>query len=72
MLTGPEQMPKFNQLPVQTKNDIIKYVQDVTRKGVNAGGQPIGKIGPVPEGLVAWSVGIGACIVFTLWIGARR
>ncbi|MDX6222194.1 MAG: ubiquinol-cytochrome c reductase cytochrome c subunit [Frankiales bacterium] len=72
MLTGPEQMPKFSQLPAQTKVDIIRFVQDVTRQGVNAGGQPIGKLGPVPEGLAAWTIGIGACIALTLWIGARR
>ncbi len=72
MLTGPEQMPKFNQLTAQTKHDIIRYVQDITRNPVDAGGHPIGKIGPVPEGVVAWTVGIGACVVFTLWIGARR
>jgi ubiquinol-cytochrome c reductase cytochrome c subunit len=72
MLTGPEQMPKFTQLSSQERLDITKYVQDITRKGVNAGGHPIGKIGPVPEGLVAWTLGIGVCVVFTLWIGARR
>jgi ubiquinol-cytochrome c reductase cytochrome c subunit len=72
MLTGPEQMPKFSQLPATTKFAIVNYVQNITHKGVDAGGHPIGKIGPVPEGLVAWTVGIGACVVFTLWIGARR
>jgi ubiquinol-cytochrome c reductase cytochrome c subunit len=72
MLTGPEQMPKFSQLSVQTKQDIIKYVQDITHNGVDAGGHPIGKLGPVPEGLAAWTIGIGACIALTLWIGARR
>ena len=40
--------------------------------GVDAGGHPIGKLGPVPEGLVAWTLGIGVCVVLTLWIGARR
>ena len=72
MLTGPEQMPKFNQLSVSERLDITKYIDSVTRNGVNAGGHPIGKIGPVPEGLVAWTLGIGVCVVFTLWIGARR
>lgn len=72
MITGPEQMPKFNQLPESERTAITKYVQSITHEGVNAGGAPIGKIGPVPEGLVAWTIGIGACVVFTLWIGARR
>ena len=72
MLTGPEQMPKFTQLSRSEKLDISSYVQSITTNGVNAGGHPIGKIGPVPEGLVAWTLGIGVCVVFTLWIGARR
>jgi ubiquinol-cytochrome c reductase cytochrome c subunit len=72
MQTGPEQMPNFNQLPVQTKQDIIRYVEDISRKGIDAGGHPIGKLGPVPEGLVAWTIGIGSLVVLTLWIGARR
>lgn len=72
MITGPEQMPKFTQLSVPERLAITRYVQDVSRNGVDAGGHPIGKLGPVPEGLVAWTLGIGACVVFTLWIGARR
>jgi ubiquinol-cytochrome c reductase cytochrome c subunit len=72
MLTGPEEMPKFTQLPMSEKLAIWNYAQSVTKHGVDAGGAPIGKLGPVPEGLVAWSVGIGACVVLTLWIGARR
>jgi ubiquinol-cytochrome c reductase cytochrome c subunit len=57
---------------VSERLSITKYVQSITRDGVDAGGHPIGKIGPVPEGLVAWTLGIGVCVVFTLWIGARR
>jgi ubiquinol-cytochrome c reductase cytochrome c subunit len=72
MLTGPEQMPKFDQLSVNERLAITAYVESITKHGIDAGGHPIGKIGPVPEGLVAWTVGIGACVVFTLWIGARR
>ena len=72
MLTGPEQMPRFNQMPTSTKLAITRYVTSVTRNGVDAGGAAIGKVGPVPEGLVAWTIGIGACVVLTLWIGSRR
>ena len=35
------------------------------------GGQRIGHLGPIPEGLVAWLVGIGGLIGVTLWIGAK-
>ncbi len=72
MHTGPEQMPKFNELPINQQLAITAYVESITKNGLDAGGHPIGKIGPVPEGLVAWTIGIGACVVFTLWIGARR
>ena len=62
----------FGNNPLNQQIAITAYVESITKEGIDAGGHPIGKIGPVPEGLVAWTVGIGACVVFTLWIGARR
>ena len=71
MLTGPEQMPKFNQLPTSTKFAIVNYVRNITHKGVDAGGHPIGKIGPVPEGLVAWLAALAALLLIARVIGER-
>lgn len=73
MLTGPEQMPIFpdSQLTPSQKLSIIHYLVDVNHEGYNEGGHPIGRVGPISEGLVAILVGVGACIALTLWIGTR-
>jgi ubiquinol-cytochrome c reductase cytochrome c subunit len=74
MLSGPQNMPKFSdrQLAPQEKEDIIAYVKSVTNGNNNPGGNPLGGIGPVSEGLVAFIVGIAALIGFTLWLGAKQ
>jgi ubiquinol-cytochrome c reductase cytochrome c subunit len=73
MLTGPQNMPKFSdrQLAPEEKEDIIAYVKSVTNGNNNPGGNPLGGIGPVSEGLVAFVVGIAAMIGFALWLGAK-
>jgi ubiquinol-cytochrome c reductase cytochrome c subunit len=74
MLTGPENMPKFGdrQLTPQEKKDIIAYVKSVTSGRTNFGGNPLGGFGPVPEGLIAFVVGMAALVGVTLWIGAKN
>jgi ubiquinol-cytochrome c reductase cytochrome c subunit len=73
MQSGPENMPRFsdNQLTVDEKKAITRYVRYITHEAKDPGGAPLGRYGPVPEGLVAFLVGIGLLIVITLWIGAR-
>jgi ubiquinol-cytochrome c reductase cytochrome c subunit len=73
MLTGPQNMPKFSdrQLSPEEKEDIIAYVMSVTNGNNNPGGNPLGGIGPVSEGLVAFIVGIAAMIGFAMWLGAK-
>jgi ubiquinol-cytochrome c reductase cytochrome c subunit len=73
MLTGPQNMPKFSdrQLAPEEKEDIIAYVKSVTNGNNNPGGNPLGGIGPVSEGLVAFIVGIAALIGFAMWLGAK-
>jgi ubiquinol-cytochrome c reductase cytochrome c subunit len=72
MRTGPESMPVFSpgQLNDHQVNSIAKYVEFLKTPN-DPGGQHIGHYGPVPEGLVAWLVGIGGLVVATLWIGSR-
>jgi ubiquinol-cytochrome c reductase cytochrome c subunit len=72
MLSGPEQMPVFGdgQLTPQDKLDIIAFVKK-THAQADPGGFGLGRLGPVPEGLVAWLVGTGLLVLATLWIGAR-
>lgn len=73
MLSGPGNMPKFadSQLSPDEKKDIIAYVKSVTNGKNNPGGNPLGGYGPVPEGFIAWVVGLAAIIAITLWIGAK-
>ncbi len=72
MLTGPQSMPVFgdNQLTPQEKQDIIAYVESLKHER-DPGGLAIGRIGPVPEGLVVWLLGIGLVLIATLWIGVK-
>jgi quinol---cytochrome-c reductase cytochrome c subunit len=72
MRTGPESMPVFSpgQLDDHQVNSIAKYVEFLKSPN-DPGGHGIGHYGPVPEGLVAWLVGIGGLVVATLWIGSR-
>jgi ubiquinol-cytochrome c reductase cytochrome c subunit len=73
ILTGPEQMPIFpdTQLTPPQKQAIIKYLVDVNHQGYDEGGHPLGRVGPITEGLVGILVGVGGCVAFTLWIGTR-
>lgn len=70
--TGPESMPVFGpgQFDSHQLNSIVKYVNYI-RHPSDPGGAAIGHIGPVPEGLVIWLVGVGGLLIAALWIGAR-
>jgi ubiquinol-cytochrome c reductase cytochrome c subunit len=72
MLSGPQNMPVFsdNQLTTDQKQAITNYVQTLKTEG-DPGGSGIGRLGPVPEGLVIWILGIGAIMLMILWIGAK-
>lgn len=76
MLTGPENMPTFadTQLSPDEKRDIIGYIKAVgaANPAKNPGGNGLGGFGPVPEGLVAFVVGLAALIGISLWIGSRQ
>ena len=69
---GPYVMPRFSQQTISDADldSIIAYVR-YARAPDNRGGLGIGRLGPVPEGLVTWLVAavalIGVCVV----IGTR-
>jgi len=72
MVTGPQNMPVFNDLTLTTeeKRDIISavmYMQD----SEPVGGFTLGSLGPVSEGLFIWIFGIGSLIGITVWITAK-
>jgi ubiquinol-cytochrome c reductase cytochrome c subunit len=72
MLTGPQQMPVFSDavLLPEDKRAIIAYVTQLQQQD-NPGGFPLGRVGPVSEGLWGWLVGIGLLVVAAVWIGAK-
>jgi ubiquinol-cytochrome c reductase cytochrome c subunit len=72
MLSGPENMPVFNdnQLTPTQKHEIISYIQTL-KASRDPGGSGLDRVGPVTEGLVIWVVGIGAMMLVILWIGAK-
>jgi ubiquinol-cytochrome c reductase cytochrome c subunit len=52
---GPYVMPKFSKRQISDTelDSIIKYVL-YTRDPRDEGGWPLGRLGPIPEGIVAW------------------
>jgi len=72
MLTGPQSMPVFNNsnLSPQDKKDIISFLQNVKTES-SPGGWSMGNLGPVTEGLFAWTIGIGMLIFIAVWLGKK-
>ena len=70
--SGPGQMPVFGPSTIDRRElrDLTSYVRYL-RNPDDAGGLPIGRVGPVPEGFVAWSVGIVLLLACVFWIGTR-
>ncbi len=70
--SGPGEMPVFDPalLDQAELNDVTRYVQYL-RDPDDRGGLPIGRVGPVPEGLVALTLGVGSLIAAVVWIGTR-
>jgi ubiquinol-cytochrome c reductase cytochrome c subunit len=66
-------MPVFGSdtLSPAQANDIARYVQYLHHP-TNAGGLSLGRVGPIPEGFVAWLVGLGVLLLLCRWIGARE
>ncbi len=72
MLTGPQSMDVFSNgnLSPEEKRDVIAYLQSLEDQP-SYGGFSLGGLGPVAEGLVAWTLGIGTCVGFAVWIAAH-
>lgn len=72
MVTGPQNMPVFNDLTLTTeeKRDLISAVMYM-QESEPVGGFTLGSLGPVSEGLFIWIFGIGSLIGITVWITAK-
>jgi ubiquinol-cytochrome c reductase cytochrome c subunit len=69
-IVGPGEMPKFT-FDDEELNDIVGFIAEL-RAETPPGGADIGGVGPVPEGLIAWGVGVIALTAICFVIGSRR
>jgi ubiquinol-cytochrome c reductase cytochrome c subunit len=69
---GPYLMPNFDakQIDQHALDSLARYVV-WTRKPADAGGWGIYNIGPIPEGLVTWWIGLAALVLVIRLIGER-
>jgi ubiquinol-cytochrome c reductase cytochrome c subunit len=69
---GPGQMPVFGPdiISDEELDDLAAYVEYL-KDPEDPGGVPIGRTGPIPEGFVAWLVGMTALLALVAWIGTR-
>ena len=72
MLTGPQDMPVFNDnvLSPTDKQAIISYIV-ANRNEANPGGAGLGRLGPVSEGLFLWTVVLAILLLCAVWIAAH-
>jgi ubiquinol-cytochrome c reductase cytochrome c subunit len=70
--TGPGTMPLFGPELVTDDevNSLVRYVLYL-QEPRDAGGFPIGHVGPVAEGAFGWAFGLGALILFIRWVGTK-
>lgn len=68
--SGPLNMPAF-VLSDEEVNSIAAYVEYL-KKPEDRGGFGLWHFGPLPEGAVAWVVGLGIVVVACRWIGTRE
>ena len=72
MITGPQSMPVFSDktLTPEEKLSIIKWIKSAESEP-QLGGVALGRVGPVTEGLLAWTLGIGLLIGVAVWLAAK-
>ena len=69
---GPYVMPRFSEAELSERelDSIIRYVE-YAKDPDDRGGWAIGRLGPVPEGLVTWLIAAAALVLVALLIGER-
>ncbi len=72
MITGPQAMPVFsdNVITPQEKLSIIKWIKHAEKEPA-LGGAALGRVGPVTEGLLAWTLGLGLLIGVAVWLTTK-
>jgi quinol---cytochrome-c reductase cytochrome c subunit len=69
---GPYVMPRFTKRQISDRelDSLVRYVQ-WTQHPADYGGWAIGRIGPIPEGLVTWFIAASVLVAICLVIGQR-
>ena len=72
MITGPQSMPVFSDktLTPEEKLSIIKWIKSVEVEP-QLGGAALGRVGPVTEGLLMWTLGLGMLIGVAVWLAMK-
>ncbi|WP_347350046.1 c-type cytochrome [Intrasporangium sp.] len=72
METGPQSMPVFSDTNITpaSKQQVISYLKAIENEP-ERGGLTLGNLGPVSEGLFAWTFGIGILIGCAIWLGKK-
>jgi ubiquinol-cytochrome c reductase cytochrome c subunit len=69
---GPNVMPRFTPKAISDAqlDSIIRYVEYAQHPN-DRGGWAIGRLGPIPEGLVTWFIAATVLVAFCLLLGRR-
>lgn len=69
---GPYVMPRFSSKEISDADiDAIAHYVQTTHRPADRGGWGIGRIGPIPEGMVAWLLAIASLLLLARAIGER-
>ncbi|MCX6430753.1 MAG: c-type cytochrome [Actinobacteria bacterium] len=72
MITGPQSMPVFGDKVITPadKLSIIKWIK-AAQNEPSLGGASLGRVGPVTEGLLVWTLGLGLLIGIAVWLATK-
>ena len=72
MITGPQSMPVFSDkiITPAEKLSIIKWIKAAETEP-SLGGASLGRVGPVTEGLLGWTLGLGLLIGVAVWLATK-
>lgn len=72
MITGPQSMPVFSDKTItpEEKLSIIKWIKAAENEP-QLGGASLGRVGPVTEGLLVWTLGLGMLVGVAVWLAMK-
>ena len=72
LVTGPQSMPVFSDKTITPaeKLSIIKWIKAAEAEP-QLGGASLGRVGPVTEGLLVWTLGLGLLVGVAVWLAMK-